>query len=238
MPSEEEFSEVSPAFIVGLDLGMLSDHSALTVLSTVDREFPRRYDVPHLHRWELMVGYEAVVNDVVSLFYTKELGPRHDRYLVVDAGGVGRPVLEMLQRKLDVLSIDVIGVTITAGFDVVRTGLNDYRVPKRDIVGSIQSALGGRRLRVAEGLADAAQLEHELKHMTLKLTQSANQQFESLSERDHDDLVMSLGVALWFADQELSSVDLGRHHRTTAREPDGAEPPIMSDSWGPALGDI
>lgn len=236
------FQDKTPAFILGLDLGMLSDHTALVVLSTLDEEYPRRYDVPHIDRFALMTGYEHVVNHVVKLFMTKELSPKHDRYLVVDAGGVGRPVLEMLDRKLEALHVDVIGVTITGGFDVVRSSMNDYRVPKRDIAGAIQSALGGRRLRVAPGLADAKQLEHELRQMTLKITKAGHDQYEALSDRDHDDIVMALGVALWFADTELPTVDLGGEWKTktvkdqySARQRHG---PGLDDLSGPSFNDI
>lgn len=239
---DRQFGELTPAYILGLDLGMLSDHSALVVLSTVDEEYPRRYEVPHIDRFQLMTGYEHVVTHVVSLFMTPELSPKHDRYLVVDAGGVGRPVLEMLQRKLDLLSVDVIGVTITGGFDVVRSAMNDYRVPKRDIAGAIQSALGGRRLRVASGLEDAAQLEHELRQMSLKITKTGHDQYEALSERDHDDIVMAMGIALWFADTELPTVNLDGGWKTD-RPQGGTAPPVdsgpgLDDLGGPGLGDI
>lgn len=235
-----ELEDRTPAFIVGLDLGMLSDHSALVVLSTIDEEYPRRYAVPHIDRFPLMTGYEHVISHVVNLFSTKEMSPKHDRYIVIDAGGVGRPVLEMLQRKLDLLGVDVIGVTITGGFDVVRSAMNDYRVPKRDIVGAIQSALGGRRLRVAAGLSDAEQLEHELRQMTLKITPSGHDQYEALSEKDHDDIVMALGIAIWFADLELPTVDVSGEWKVEepkemiqlSRDRPGDGPPVGLDDLG------
>lgn len=203
----------SPAYILGLDLGMLSDHAALVALETRDEEPPRNYGVVYMKQWPLMVGYETVISQTHALFMKKALSPRHDRTLVVDAGGVGRPVIELLSRKLEPIAIDVIGITITAGFDVVKSSPMDYRVPKRDLVGATQSALGGKRLLIADGIEHTKVLEHELKNMTIKTTKTGHEKYEALTEKDHDDMAMALSMALWFADQELPTVDLGDHWR-------------------------
>lgn len=229
-PPEEK---PSPAYILGLDVGMLSDPSALVVLSTIDEEPPRHYDCVYLKRWPLMIGYEQVISDVNAMFNSNALNARHDRYVVMDSGGVGRPVMEMLERKMDIRGIDMIGVSITAGFDVTVVSPMEFRVPKKDLIGAVQSALGGRRLRIAKGLKEAPQLQHELRQMTMKMTKAGNQQYEALSEKDHDDMAIALALALWFGDNQCPSVSTDRAWRQEA-----VMPPAPVPEWGPTMFDV
>lgn len=228
----------SEAFILGLDLGMLSDHSALVVLSTIDEQAPRQYVARYIKRWPLMIGYETIVQNVYGLLMKSALSPRHDRCLVVDSGGPGRPVLESIDRKLEPLSMDVIGVQFTGGFEITRPTPMDYRVPKRDLVGAIQSALGGKRLKIAKGLDHAEQLKKELNTMTIKTTQAGNEKFEALTEKDHDDVAMALALALWYADMELHTVDLGHHWRAGQQRQWERTKPVSQPSLGVGLADI
>jgi hypothetical protein len=63
----------------------------------------------------------------------------------------------------------------------------------------LQVLLTGRRLQVAHG-PEAPQLMRELGTFTVKVSETANESFESWRERDHDDLVLAVALAAWFAE--------------------------------------
>jgi hypothetical protein len=69
-------------------------------------------------------------------------------------------------------------------------------------VSVLQVLLGNRRLRVAEGLAEARTLQRELEAFKVKLTAAGNEQFESWRDRDHDDLVLAVALAAWAAESQ------------------------------------
>src|SRR3954447_5415948 len=65
--------------------------------------------------------------------------------VVMDATGVGRPVVDLLREA----GLDPVAVTIHGGDQVIRVNERECRVPKRDLVGSVQAAMQTRRLRAA-----------------------------------------------------------------------------------------
>ena len=83
---------------------------------------------------------------------------------------------------------------------VTQAGEGRHHVAKRQRVSVLQVLLGNRRLRVAEGLAEARTLQRELETFQVKLTAAGNEQFESWRDRDHDDLVLAVALAAWSAE--------------------------------------
>ena len=90
-------------FTLGLDLGQVAEHSPLCA---VERSVatqknlrepipPPKYAVRHLHRWPLGTPYPEIVAAVKRLVATPELA---EAQLVVDATGVGRAVIDLVQR--------------------------------------------------------------------------------------------------------------------------------------------
>src|SRR5713101_2531494 len=98
-------------FVLGLDLGQTRDYTAVAAL---DRE-RHEYEVPYLCRFPLGTPYTEIVRSVVRL--ARRLGDEFDA-LVVDATGVGPPVVDLLRPHIDRRKL--YGVTITGGFDVNR----------------------------------------------------------------------------------------------------------------------
>src|SRR5437868_14747516 len=111
-------------FVIGLDLGPIFDPIALAVLersptpgTALPPHLRHRLDVVHLHRWPRCTPYLAIGADVADLLQRPELHPRHHppRWLVIDATGVGRPVVDLLlSRPLPAPTL-VHPVTITGG---------------------------------------------------------------------------------------------------------------------------
>ena len=50
-------------------------------------------------------------------------------------------------------------------------------------------------------LPEAEILVAELKAFSVKITQAGNETFESWRERDHDDMVLAVAMALWLAER-------------------------------------
>src|SRR5438067_214237 len=163
-------------YILGLDLGPTADPSALAVLErspALGAELPshirHRLDVVHLRRWPPGTPYLSIGADVAGLMERPELHPRHrpPRWLVVDATGVGRPVVDLLLARPLPAPTLVHPVTITAG-SAVRGDwwpvgrVEGFRVPRRDLVSHVQAGLQAGALKVVPGLPLAGLLKKEL----------------------------------------------------------------------------
>ena len=126
--------------------------------------------------------------------------------LVLDYTGVGRPVLDMF---LDAQhagkipdSVDIIAVTITGGQHVT---WDEYgvHVPKRELVGTTQRLFQDQRLKVANGLPMAPALLEELKGFKAVISSTGHisyQAGEDWRSAPHDDLVLALALACWYAE--------------------------------------
>ena len=114
--------------------------------------------------------------------------------MIVDKTGVGAPVVDLFEAA----GLDPVAITITAGGEptVVPGGWN---VPKRDLVSIVQTTLQTQRLRFAEGLPDVDTLTHELLNFQYKLTVAAHDTYNA-REGKHDDMVLSLAMAVWYAE--------------------------------------
>jgi len=202
-------------FHIGLDLGQLQDYSALTVTGEVHQwhggaERPgstfAEYQLRHVERFPLGTSYQDIARRVKALQDTEELkGAR--LHTVVDTTGVGLPVFEMLKTER---VRGLVGVTITGGESITAAG-SIYRVPKRALVSTLQVLLQNGALRFAANMPLADVLRKELQAFRARINiATGNESFEAWRERDHDDLVLSLAVALWHAHRPRSS-----HRRRT-----------------------
>ncbi len=190
-----------PSYISGLDLGQAQDFSALVVIEQNRIPDPdrapgstmNRFDVRHVYRWPLQTPYPAIITDLHLWF---DLAPLRNSTLIVDATGVGRPVVDMIEAAQ--MPADVHPYTITAGF---KEGENGDTVPKKDLVGAVVSALQTRRLRFAAELELCSTLESELENFRVKVTADRNETFASWREAVHDDLVLALALAVWYGER-------------------------------------
>ena len=180
-------------FFAGLDLGQARDYTALAILQRT-REYPgaeKRFAVRHLERFPLGTPYPEICRQLVSFF---ERPPLCGADLVVDVTGVGRAVLDMIQRARPRAAIRPL--TITTGHGVAVDGAG-WHVAKKELVSVLQVLLQTRRLQVARLLPMAGVLAKELEAFRVKITASANETFEAWRERDHDDLVLAVALAAW-----------------------------------------
>ena len=184
---------------VGLDLGQKQDYTALAVVQEVpDPDGPRpwAYHVRHMERLPLGTTYPAIVEHVRDVQRREPLASANTR-VVVDTTGVGAPVFQEM-RRAGVSGL--VGVTIHSGDAVSRDG-SVYRVPKRDLVSTLQVLFQGGRVRVADGLDYGPVLRHELQSFKAKINlATGHDSYEAWREGDHDDLVLALAMACWFAE--------------------------------------
>ncbi len=199
-----------PFLYVGLDLGQAHDFSALAIAERNRRpryhdesrgDTPAKYRVGHLQRFALKTSYPAIVAQVAAL--VRDLAAREPRpqlRLVVDATGVGRPVVDLLRQER--LPAELIDVTITGGDAVAQDG-KAFRVPKRDLVSTVQVALQSERLKIAQALPDAATLTRELLAFQVKISiETAHDSYGAWREGAHDDLVLATALAVWYGERD------------------------------------
>jgi hypothetical protein len=187
-------------FIAGLDLGQATDFTALAIAEVLESEEGRQrrkeYTFRHLQRWPLGTSYSQIVEDLDTMLARLDSRP----HLIVDGTGCGRPVVDMMRTaRLPVAKLAP--AIITAGAEATFTD-GYWRVPKRDLAGAAVTAFESRRLHIVPKLKEAATLTRELQTFTVKINlATGNESFESWRERDHDDLVLAVALAVWYGDR-------------------------------------
>lgn len=185
----------STNYIMGVDLGKKNDYTALCVIqkTTSLNEDDSTYEVCYLRRYTLGTSYPDIVRSVCELLKKHPLNTGCE--IVVDATGVGTPVVDMMREE----RLSVKAVWISGGNKVTEKG-DDFTVPKRELIGTLQILLEQGKLKIASKLKDAHILIKELKNFKVKInTKTAHDSYEAWRESDHDDLVLSVAIACWYA---------------------------------------
>lgn len=155
-----------------------------------------RIDVHHLERLPLRMPYPEQIEHVARMMRRPPLvHPRAE--LVLDATGVGRPIVDMFSRA----GLAPRAVTITAGDQesVVSAGrFEEYRVAKLLLVSRLQSMLNERTLRIPKNHPEARVLALELQDFRANISESGVTRFGA-REGQHDDLVLALAIGVWYA---------------------------------------
>lgn len=187
----EESKPTRRKFVVGIDLGQVTDFTAIVVLEVNSGPSPT-YDCGHLDRVPLGTPYPEQVDRIADLIADlREIG---DVRIMVDGTGVGRPVIDLLRPRVGKLT----AVTITGGNSVSAKKKGEICVPKRDLVSAVKLVLQAGSLKIASELPEAEVLARELLAFEAKITASGHDQYEaSWREGEHDDLVLALAMAVW-----------------------------------------
>ncbi len=191
---------LDPEHFCGLDLGKRTDPSALVVLRKDWKPDPAagmlaHYTLGYLHRWPLGTSYPAIVADVAKVVRTP---PLKRPTLVVDQTGVGGAVVDLLEDAD--LEADVRAVIITGGHGATQGKGGTTNVPKSELASVLRALLPSHRLQVAD-VPGRSILVHELDTFSVKITAAGSETFEALRERDHDDLVLAVALAAWWAER-------------------------------------
>lgn len=196
-------------YVIGLDIGQQRDPTALVILERVQilrkvqtveglrpepNSITTEYHGRHIEQLPLGTPYPAIVEHIRHLMARPELSGRVS--LVVDAGGVGLPVVDMMRES----GLQPIPIIITGGNDVSR-GESGYRVPKRDLVAALQVLFHSGRLRFSNRLPLTDELKKQLQGFTYKISKNGSDTYEAMTEQVHDDLVMAAAMAAWYAER-------------------------------------
>ena len=214
---------------IGVDFGQAHDYTAVAILERVMVEdggalfemeeqlgiFKREpveapYYRPELHlrylrRPPLGTPYERIADGIVKrlceLEPTGTFGERRAVGLAVDGTGVGRPVVDMLHRRLleaeDAPMVHFWPVVVTAGNRVTKQGLY-MGVPKIDLISAVLAPFQNDQLKIGADIADRGVLERELANYRRNINlQSGHTTFEPWREREHDDLLFAVALACW-----------------------------------------
>jgi len=189
------------------------------------------YRVRHLQRFPLNTTYPAMINRTIEII--QKLG---GGTLVIDATGVGRPVVDLFwEHGLTPWAITITGgnnATCAATEAIKKKGMFvtpsvrdqlTWSVPKRDLVGVLSVSFQNHVLKISSKLPDAKTLTDELLNFKVKINaKTAHDSYEAWREGQHDDLVLSVALALWVAVHHGSTspyyfgLDLGQASDFTA----------------------
>jgi hypothetical protein len=190
-----------PAYFCGLDLGQSSDFSALAIVERRgDDKSNYQFVCSHLQRWQLRTSYPDVVSSVVEIMQTPVLhsGPQRPM-LLVDRTGVGAPVFDLFKRTNHQSYLE--GILITGGTEVSKSN-GTWRVPKRNLISSLQVMLQSQRLKISGKLPEAATLIGELQNFRAKISDAGRDSYGAGAGwivGNNDDLLLALSMALWGA---------------------------------------
>ena len=210
-------------FIIGLDLGQANDFTGIVVLERLqdwytelvplngrDRYVVNKwhethtvkepiYHARHVERLKLGTPYPEVIEYVKQLVNRGEIAGNYA--LIVDQTGVGRPVFELALKA----GLNAVGCTITGGDSVTWKG-KTVRVAKRILVSTVSAVMQTGRLKFAKRMESVEVLQKELLDFRVKVTDNANDIY-SAREGQHDDLVLSLAMALWIGEAHANKTN-------------------------------
>jgi hypothetical protein len=186
-------------YFCGLDLGQAQDYSAWSVVEQRQvGDAPAHYTVRDLRRWPLRTPYPQIAADAQAWMARPPLAEAG--HLIVDATGVGAAVTDLLQ--VPSLSGRMTRVLITAGTGATREegDYQSWHCAKTELVSAVQVLLQRRRLEVVKALSEARSLSKELRDFQLRFTAAAHVTYNA-REGAHDDLVLSVALACWYAER-------------------------------------
>ena len=186
-------------YLLGLDLGQQNDYSVLSILEINKDNLTQQvqYSLVYLKRYALKTSYMTIADSVKIIINSNKI---LDKYaLIIDQTGVGRPVMDVFQDN----NMAPFGITITGGNNTNWENRREVKVPKRDIVSSLQVVFQNKRIKIASNLPDIDLIKKELLYFRSKISSSGHDSYSAISSM-HDDIVISIGLAIWYGEYLFS----------------------------------
>jgi hypothetical protein len=196
-------------YFMGVDIGQSSDPTAICVLQhriiPLDTWTPNRkaehwkqdrqqfFDVRHLERLPIGRPYPEYVQNVAERLTRPPLDKGCT--LAADQTGVGAAVLDLFEAA----GLQPNRITITAGLETTQHGGRHFHVPKAVLITNMEAKSHSGELRVAAETNDAEALREELKDFR-RLVSSAGRPSWNARDGKHDDLILSVAIALWISE--------------------------------------
>jgi hypothetical protein len=204
--------ESESVFFCGLDLGQARDYTAWAVIERRPG-IPAIYHIRSLKRFDLGLSYPSIVRQIRLAVENEAIKPN---LLLIDNTGVGRAVADLFRQD----GLHFYPITIT-GADKVNIESGSVRVPKRDLVSSIQVLLQTKRLKISSLLPEAQVLLEEMTNFQVKISQTGHDSYGAWREGTHDDLLLSVALACWAAERKALPEGLRWPRARTRRRPLG-----------------
>jgi hypothetical protein len=186
------------AWVVSVDFGgaaapkdAKNDFTALSMIECLDDSLALR-DLRHLPIDQSFTEQQETILKAVA----KIQASGRSVTLVGDSTGLGKPQLHLLREKR---LCRVIGIWLTAG-NTVGGSFDDKTVPKVDVITAAQLALEQRLITWNKRLELANIFARELRGYRFKVRASGSTELGNhRGDSDHDDLVLSVAMACWWA---------------------------------------
>lgn len=180
------------------------------VVQSKDNQWPAARPPLHLRYLERMrhEPYPKIVEHVARMLAEPPFA-QCGYALVLDRTGVGAAVHDMFVAA----GLRPVGVHIHGG-DAVSRVRGGYRTPKRDLVGALQAVVQTGRLQIADGLELGPELRREAMNFKIKINpETAHDSYSHWRETDHDDIILSTALSVWFRDYYCRTLDTYRRQR-------------------------
>jgi hypothetical protein len=158
---------------------------------------PDELHVRALKRLPLGVSYIEQMQQIAMLLQTPAL---EGAQVFVDAGGVGRPVIDLFKS----VGIRYRPVWITGGRDE-QPHEGGFTVPKLHLISRLQAALHSGELKIAKALPEAKAFTRELQEFRATWTESGNLRFNA-RQGAHDDLLIACAIAVYGATRPVPAM--------------------------------
>lgn len=165
---------------------------------------PLQFWLRHLERLKRGMAFHEQVKYVVDRLRSPALRGV-DPELVIDATGVGRPVVELFKRTR---VKRLCPITITGGAQASSAGADGWHVPKRDLVIATQILLQTGRLKIADRLPLKDVFRSELLAFKVKVDALTANDSYGAGSGAHDDCVLAVALAVWRAQQLTEAMTL------------------------------
>ena len=194
-------------FSIGIDLGQRQDPAAIAIVqcrqdSIEDFDHvnwrptaapqPPVYAVRRLERVPLGTPYTHVADRIAALDRHPALRGRST--FIVDATGLGAPVVDMLRaRRLD---SPILPVILTSGQSTHYDG-GAWYVPKLDLLANLQLLFEHRRLLIVRRTPYSGDLVKELTDIRARRHAGGYLRIGADAAGQHDDLALAVALAVW-----------------------------------------
>jgi len=191
-------------YLIGVDLAEAADYTAIAVIERTVTEKVGVYRLRHLERFQDRPYTDIArhLRGLVAALRTAET--RRAVTVIFDRTGVGAGVGHILAES----DIDgqVIAVLIHGGDQVSGDEQEGFRVPKKDLVAAVATTMQDGRLRIRPTMTLAPVLVDELGYFRSKINISTgHERFEAWRERQHDDTVLAVALAVWYGERPKQS---------------------------------
>jgi hypothetical protein len=180
-------------FYLGVDLGKHNDHTTIAIVEKQSNS--DALSVCHLELLPLGTTYTTVVQQ--ALYRLRATMAYGRTTLVVDASGVGMPVIDLMRAS----GARPVAITITGG-KTIAAAKGGLRVPKRELIVNLAQLLESGRLRIGD-LPCAEDLILELLQFQVRINRRTKREsYQAGKKNQHDDLVLAVALACWYAERK------------------------------------